>query len=263
MLWLADQSGSPNVPREHVIPTGEMHLVLRLSDHPLRLFDDDADAVGRIVGTSIVAGPRSRFHVKDVSMPVQSVGVQIYPWAAESLFGAPPDELAGRHLTLDDLWGGAAQPLRERLQEARGPEARLALLDDVLAERLARVPRVHPAAAEAIERFRTTSSVHEVVRASGYSHRALVAIFRRAVGITPKRYCRVRRFQRVLRRLAAGRDVSWADLALEAGYSDQPHFTREFREFAGVTPEAYLKAFAGAAHHVKVNFVQDAAPPRR
>ena len=188
MLWLADQSGSPNAPREHVIPTGEMHLVLRLSDHPLRLFDDDADAVGRIVGTSIVAGPRSTFHVKDVSMPVQSVGVQIYPWAAEPLFGAPPDELAGRHLTLDDLWGGAAQPLRERLQEARGPEARLALLDDVLAERLARVPRVHPAAAEAIERFRTTSSVHEVVRASGYSHRALVAIFRRAVGITPKRY---------------------------------------------------------------------------
>jgi AraC-like DNA-binding protein len=110
---------------------------------------------------------------------------------------------------------------------------------------------------------RATSAVNDVVRASGYSHRGLVAIFRRAVGLTPKRYCRVLRFQRVLRRIAADREAAWADIALAAGYSDQPHFAREFREFTGVTPEAYRRAFSGATHHVKVNFVQDGARQRR
>lgn len=259
MLWLADQPASPDAAREHVIPTGEMHLVFRLSDHPLRLFHDDDDAVGHIVGAAIVAGPRSTFHVKDVSTPVRSVGVQLYPWTAEALFGAPPDELAGRHLALEEVWGGAALRTREQLQEAPGPELQLDILEGVLAERLARVRRVHPAAAEAIERFRATSSVSDVVRASGYSHRALVALFKRAVGLAPKRYCRVLRFQRVLRRIAANRHTRWTEIALAAGYSDQPHFVREFREFTGVTPEAYLKVFSGATHHVKVNFLQDGA----
>ena len=69
------------------------------------------------------------------------------------------------------------------------------------------------------------------------------------MGVSPKIYCRVQRFQRVIRRLTAEPTAPWADVALDAGYTDQPHFAREFRRLAGITPGAY-RALAGRGHHV-------------
>jgi AraC-like DNA-binding protein len=56
------------------------------------------------------------------------------------------------------------------------------------------------------------------------------------VGVTPKRYCRILRFQRALVGAHRGKRVDWAQLAVECGYWDQAHFIHEFRLFSGLTP---------------------------
>jgi transcriptional regulator GlxA family with amidase domain len=66
-----------------------------------------------------------------------------------------------------------------------------------------------------------------------------VALFRRAVGITPKHYYRIKRFTAALRHLASAKPENLADLAVAVGYSDQSHLSREFREFAGIPPTQY------------------------
>jgi AraC-like DNA-binding protein len=258
-LWVADQTNVPRpaeLNREHVLPTGEMHLVFRLSDHPLRIFDGDEDATGHVLGCAVVGGARSTFYVRDISKPSCAVGAQLLPGAARLLFGAPADELAERHTPLDDLWVHSATSAREQLIEAGSPERRLDVLESLLAARLPAVRGLHPAVAQALEQFWTTSDVRKVVGASGYSHRQFIALFRRAVGLTPKLYCRVLRFQEALERVAVDPSASLVELAIDAGYSDQPHFTREFREFAGVTPEQYRQVSPTSSHHVPV-------PPRR
>lgn len=72
--------------------------------------------------------------------------------------------------------------------------------------------------------------------------------FRDAFGTTPKRYQRILRFRGALEALARG-GGSLADIADAHGYYDQAHFTNEFREHAGITPTAYLRAsgFPGSA----------------
>jgi AraC-like DNA-binding protein len=254
-LWVTDQMNVPppvELNREHVLPTGEMHLVFRLSDQPLRIFDDDEDATGHILGCAIVGGARSTFYVRDISKPSFSVGAQLLPGAAQLLFGTPADELAERHTLLDELWGHSANSARERLIEAGSPEGRLDLLESLLAARLPTVRGLHPAVAQALEQFWTTNDVRKVVLASGYSHRQFIALFRRAVGLTPKLYCRILRFQEALKRVAADPSISLVDIAVDADYSDQSHFTREFREFAGVTPEHYRNVSPTLSHHVPV-----------
>lgn len=151
---------------------------------------------------------------------------------------------------LDALWGGAAESLRMRLVEMPRAGDRLDLLEVTLAARLPRLRGVHPAVAAALVAFRAHASVGTAVAASGYSHRRFITLFRRDVGLSPKLYCRVARFRGALAPLRETSHASTIEIALAAGYSDQPHFHREFREFAGLSPGRYRTLAVENAHHV-------------
>ncbi|MGH7718113.1 MAG: helix-turn-helix domain-containing protein [Gemmatimonadaceae bacterium] len=73
----------------------------------------------------------------------------------------------------------------------------------------------------------------------GLSHRRFLDVFTAHVGVTPKVFCRIRRFQRVLQRVHEGGEVEWARVALSCDYYDQAHFIREFQAFSGVNPSTY------------------------
>jgi len=252
-LWFSNESARPSnglVARERVLPTGTMSLVFRVSDHPLRLFDTDGTE-SRTVGHAIVGGARTSYYVRDVSHPTRSVGAQLHPGAAELLLGAPAGELAERHTRLDDLWGHAAEEARERLAAA-GSDTALDLLQTLLIARLPKMRGIHPAVAHALARFATTGHVNKVVDESGYCHRRFIALFRESVGLSPKVYCRVLRFQTAIDRIADDPEMPWASLAAASGYSDQPHFTRDFGAFTGVTPGAYRRIRPAVRNHVPI-----------
>jgi len=254
-LWATDQSSDPRstfAERERVLPTGAMHVVIRLSNHPVRLFDDVDGSTKREIGYAIVGGARSSYYIRETAEPASSVGAQLLPGASALLFGVHADSLAGRHTPLADLWGNFAVEMRERLLESSSAETQLNIFESLLAARLPRVHGLHPAVAHALEQFTTTADVREVVRQTGFSHRRFIELFQRAVGLTPKLYCRVLRFQHGLTLTAGKQSSSRVDLAIAAGYSDQPHFNREFREFAGVTPSEYDAISPSSPNHVPI-----------
>lgn len=253
-------------PREHVLPTGDMHLVLRLSGPPLRLFAGAADTAGYTVGYAIVGGARSAFYARDVSVATVSVGAQLRPGAAHALFGLPAGELAERHTPLEALWrDSAVQEALERVHAADSPEAQLAVFETFLAERLAPQPQaMHPAVARALAGLGGGLPIRALVHASGYSHRRFITLFRDAAGLAPKQLQRVQRLQRVMAAGLGAGALPWVELALEAGYSDQSHFNRDFLEIAGMTPQAYRRAAPASPNHVPggFNFVQDGGSGR-
>ncbi|MDM0034143.1 AraC family transcriptional regulator [Variovorax sp. J22P271] len=238
--------------REHVLPTGDMHLVFRLSGSPLRLFAGAGDGTGWTMGHAIVGGARSAFYAREVGGPTASVGAQLCPGAAWALFGVPASSLAERHTPLDALWGAAAAEALDLLHGLRTAPARLAAFEALLVRRLAQRPlALHPAVAQGLRGVADGVPVGELVRASGYSHRHFAALFKEAAGLAPKRLQRVLRFQRLL--ATAPGSVPWAELALALGYSDQSHFIREFGDIAGMSPEAYRRAAPSAPNHVPID----------
>ncbi|WP_272426297.1 helix-turn-helix domain-containing protein [Polyangium jinanense] len=251
MLWYSDDTADRDgrFERERVLPTGSMHVVVRLTDPPLRVFDGAGIATD--VGRAVIGGARSTFYERDISRPSRSVGALLCPGGALPLLGIPAETFAERHTALEDVWGSAALELRDRLLEVGSPHAALDLFESALAARFPRVRGVNPVVAHALARFETTFDVGAVVDETGYSHRHFITMFHEAVGLTPKRYCRVRRFQRVLSRAASTRP--WSEIALDAGYSDQAHFTREFRELAGVSPSRFRLLSPAHAHHVPID----------
>jgi AraC-like DNA-binding protein len=259
-VWASDDvvTGRYAKPaREHVLPTGQMHLVFRLTDDPLRIFTSPDDVQSQSLGGAVVGGVRSQFYVRELTAPSCSVGVVLRPGAAAILLGATHDALAGRHTPLEDLWGSAARSVRERLLDAKNAADRLSILESVLESGLAvRQPRargLHPVVASLIHKIAGFPSVAVAVRQSGVSHRQFIARFREAVGMGPKAYVRVLRFQRALQALRQNPTSTLAGLAADRGYSDQAHFNRDFLAFSGVTPLAYLRSSPREGNHLPMD----------
>lgn len=249
-LWTGETPPGRPGQAEYTLPDGRMHLAIRLEGGPLRLYDDDADTVGRTVAHAVVAGPYSRAYLKEVAAPARSLGVLLGPGAARALFGCHPAELLDRHCPLDLLWPGDSERLLDQLHSETDPQRQLDRLQAALLARLRPCRGPHPQVALALQGLRQGRGVGELVAASGYSHRRFIDLFRDATGMSPRAYARLLRFRRALR-LAAG-DASWTRVALDAGYSDQAHLIREFRAFSGMTPRTWRTAQRRHGLHVRL-----------
>ncbi len=228
-----------------------MHVVVRLTEQPLYLLGRNAQQPVSLP-PCLVGGARSTFHARLTASPSCSVGALLRPGTASLLFGMPAGELAERHTSLEDLWGAAAARLRDELSGIESAEGRLSLFEKRLGERLPLSTGLSPQTAALFQHMRNAPTVRDAVRASGLSHRRFIAEFRHEVGLAPKTYAQVRRFQSALRLMRSAPAAQLADVAFSAGYSDQSHFGREFVVLAGVTPAVYRQRAPAEANHLRV-----------
>jgi len=235
-LWMFD-CNSPAHARERLLPMGTVELVINLrQDSPFRF---------------VVAGPYSEWTILETHDTRSVIGVHFKPGGAFPFLTVPAGELHNRDVSLDQLWGAArACELRERILAAGNVQAKFAVLERGLL-RAARSFDRHRAVRFALEQFRRpTRSVANVADRLGLSQRTFIERFRDEVGLTPKLYCRVRRFQDVVKRIHGLREVDWTDVALSCGYFDQAHFINDFRAFSGMTPGNYLRVHTDHQNHV-------------
>jgi len=93
-------------------------------------------------------------------------------------------------------------------------------------------------------------SIESVAREADVSPKKLIRLFAEQVGMTPKAYLRISRFQQVVSRVHAASNIDWMELVERLGYHDQPHFIREFKEFSGFTPTEYFRLRGPYLQHI-------------
>ena len=244
---------APEAFGEHMLPSGSAQMIFALHDSPILCLPGSSSRDSQVWSRGIVHGPQWSYYKSGPKPAGVTAGISFRAGAAGAILGFPVAELTDGHVPIDAVWGARGLELRERLLAAQGATAVFRALATELRTRLGRPLLIHPAVARALA-FRAdmwaSSRVAEIQRAAGYSPRHFIALFRAAGGLTPKHYYRVKRFTNVVRRLAEGKVESLADLSAEAGYSDQAHLTREFREFSGVSPTRYRpRGAASILHH--------------
>ena len=231
--------------RERVLPDGTFELIIDLRDEPRRTFNRTSGAETLFRG-SWISGAHSEYIVIDALPASSMIGAHFKPGGAPAILGLPADELRDRVVELEAIWDASAAELREQLLIARGAQAKFAVLERALTKRLASYPGDRAQTQRVLwARDRLVASggplrVRDVVDELGMSHKHFIEQFRRQVGLTPKLFCRIRRFQDVLQRVATEQPLDWADVAAECGYFDQAHFVRDFRAFSGLTPMSYI-----------------------
>lgn len=248
-FWWSERK-EPLAAAEHMLPTGAACLVFPLHDEPLTCRTDAARGEVLLWKRGIVHGPQSGFYLSGPKPAGAVAGVVLRPGAVHALLGVPSAEIAGRHVPVDALWGAYADRLHARLCEAAQPEVIFRILGNELLARLAKPLLLHPAVAHALARSQCPRIRVEYVRREvDLSARHFIDLFHGAVGYTPGRYYRIARFARVLRVLAQPCPRDLAGLAIAAGYADQSHLIREFREHAGMTPTQYRPVDPESPHH--------------
>ena len=255
-LWYYDGLEVAHL-RERVLPNGTFTLIFNLSETPRCLFPRDLDGPAQPFKRAWVSGAHSAYIVID-SLPNSSLmGVHFHPGGAARFLRIPGGELMDRVVELDAVWGPAASAIHLALLEAPDPQAKLRLLESFLLQRHRALADPDPAIQLALQLFSSQPCIHRidhVVHATGISHRRFIERFTRQVGLGPKRFCRILRFQQVLQRLQRKQPVSWAALAADCGYYDQAHFIQDFRAFSGMNPSRYLVERGEHLNFVPVTF---------
>jgi AraC-like DNA-binding protein len=249
-LWYCEAPGLAH-SRERVLPNGWIQIILNLNHDMLTDCGEDGTATAQLPG-AIVVGARGRYELIDSSDLVQLVGIIVRPGGFGGLFRERADLFFEQSVALDCVWRD--ERLYEGLCQALTPQEKLCVLERSLLDLLHGDARRSAMVDHAIYMFREKHvSVAACARSVGVSERRLSQVFREEVGLPPKMWCRIQRFQAATRALHAGADVPWSELALQCGYYDQSHFANDFRAFSGINPTTYSALRGRWRNHMPVD----------
>jgi AraC-like DNA-binding protein len=178
-------------------------------------------------------GTMTRERRYDLPAGAQWVGLRFQPGMARRYLGLGAAELVDAVVPLDTLMGRAARELSRRLDAAPSNADRRRILLHAVAARERPDDPVHRAI-EALTRAQGEADVDWLADQAGMSARQFRRRCREEAGLAPKHLSRILRFRRAC--ALAARGESWLRVAVEAGYFDQAHLIRDFREFTGSTP---------------------------
>jgi AraC-like DNA-binding protein len=205
--------------------------------------EGEISAEGSSLPSAWVGGLSRQRTIVGVGPRYSAVDLKLSPLAARAILGIDLADLDGRCVSLDAVLGGAGERLTDELRDAREWDGRFDVLERSLLPRLADGPRVDPVVARAFAllvasqgRIRIASLCTEL----GISGRHHTRRFGTQVGLPPKAVARQPRFAAVRHGLETLGDRSWTEIALAAGYFDQAHLSRDFRELAGITPTEFV-----------------------
>jgi AraC-like DNA-binding protein len=241
-MWLV--SGGQTSRRERILPSGTIELVINLLQDEVRIDRTARCPSAQAFSGLVISGPYSAAFVIDATQHAAMMGVHFRPAGACAVLGVPSAEFTDAHVECAALWGdGVARELRQRLCTATSHRARFHYLERALIARLRTSPPLHPVVRFALDCFASDgASIRDVARRSGLSHRRFLTIFKSEVGLAPKEFCRILRFQQVHAAAQRTGCIDWTDLALSCGFYDQSHLGNEFRRLSGLTPTEYERA---------------------
>lgn len=236
--WFLTGTAESEPAGDPALPDGSPELIFNLADPFLAIPATGAPIeqplamlVGQITGPFVVR-PTGR---------IDMVGVRLEAHGG-FLFAGSQDAILDRWLGPDQLDPEPIGPIRAALLQSAGPKDRTAVLDDHLTRFFEHARRPDPRVDRAVRAIRAshgTVPLGSLTRDLGTTPRTLQRLFADQVGLSPKLLARIVRFHRVF---AAWRDDprSLARVAAECGYFDQSHLIRDFRDFAGAAPAAFL-----------------------
>jgi AraC-like DNA-binding protein len=195
-----------------------------------------------LLPASFVYGQISRFHDLVSKGQTGMLVAVLQPYALHMLSGIPAQALTDQFIPLPLVFGKAGAALEAQLLQAADNSSRMQLIVHFLGRQLQQRPAADNRIREGLRAIYASNGWMPVKQISDVLHlgeRQLERTFGEQIGLSPKQFLRTIRFRALLKSLQQQPSINLTHLAHDAGYYDQPHFNREFRMMAGITPKQY------------------------
>ena len=244
---------------DRFLPDGNTEILIDLTDSPQHIHDNTTLEVIQSCRHAWVSGVRTRPITIPSGKDSRMMVVAFKKGAAHPFYPFPMSELTDSVVMADLIFGNSIRDLRERLLAARSFGEMFCLMELFLLNRGG--DKLHDSSASrciehvlnGILKQPTHFKFQNLIDHIGYSQKHFIDLFKKQVGVTPKQYLRIIRFQKAIVELEQNASsFDWSRLALQSGFYDQAHLINDFREFSGFTPGEYAKRKTDTLNYVPI-----------
>jgi len=236
-------------------PNGDTEILIDFHDTPQYIYDNETLREIQSCNHVWASGLRTEPITIPSGSNAEMIVIAFKKGMAASFFPFPMDEIADSVVDADLVWGSDFGFLRERLLEARDIDFRFKLVEEFLALKFRSQLEINPCIGFALNEMRQRPDEISIGRMNariGYSQKHFTNLFRSQVGVTPKSFLKIMRFQKAVAEIEKAKSIDWGRLAQDCGFYDQSHFINSFKVFSGFTPEQYAQIQTNYQNYIPV-----------
>lgn len=237
---------TPDHSIERVVPTGHVFIIFELDDFKRYTYDNESLKPDKEFSKVWISGTHKNYISISAHQNSEMFVVQFKPYGARPFLHVEMDAISNKVFGAEELLGDEILQIREELYQSQGSDPKFLIIENWLNKRFnenlcpdASLLQVIHALFEPKTDF--NNQISEASVNYEHSQKHLIEEFKIHVGLTPKYFQRILRFNELLGKIQRKEKVSWSGISAECGYSDQSHFIKEFRHFSGFNPSEYLE----------------------
>ena len=233
----------PDHSIERVVPTGHVFIIFELDGYERNTFDNDSLKPNATYTKVWISGMHKNYISISAHEDSEMFVIQFKPYGAHPFFHFPIQNLNDSVVHTEDHFGNELLSLREQILTKDTSEDKFGLAEAWLQGRFHadKAPPQELLAVLGQLQKEPAANYGEIISQYGNSQKHLIEQCKKYIGLTPKYYQRILRFNEILQKLHQEVNIPWAQIAYQSGYSDQSHFIKEFKHFSGFNPESFIK----------------------
>ena len=238
--WTLEVPYDPKNERQKIIPDGCIEMTFNFEDKIKRYLSEN-DFI--IHPNSMVMGQRTKSYYIEPLGNVNSFAICFYPYGFANFVSTPLEDLVDVETPIENLFGETpTKELEQKLFKAANTQERIKIIEAFLLNKLKQNSTIDNLVKTTVDTLLATkgsNSINEILKDNLTKRRQLERNFKKQIGISPKQLGKVLRLQTALKMLL-NNHKNLTNIAYESEYFDQAHFIKDFREFIGTTPKAFL-----------------------
>lgn len=239
--WTLEVPAAKDVQRQRIVPDGTIEMAFILGDDIKRYTSEDKFIIqprSMVLGQII-----DPFDIEPTGY-VNTFAIRFYPYGFANFVSAPLKNLAKTETPIEKLFGEeTAKKLEQDIIQATDTKQRIEIIECFLQNKLndqVIVSNIVNTTIDALLATKGSASITDILKGDLSKRRQLERMFVKQVGISPKQLGKLIRLQSALKMMLNKEDESLTSIAYNNEYYDQAHFTKDFKEFTGVSPKEFL-----------------------